>query len=83
VAKSFKATKYYGNSAGVASSGKEYVTLRSFDEVYCFSKCMPDIMIRNMILGTKRIAWEGETVLTCEKTGFKAVFHYKEEAGVS
>jgi len=72
-------TKYYGNSAGVASSGKELVHLRNFDEVYCFSKCMPDIMIRNMILGTKRIAWEGETILSCEKTGLKAVFHYKEE----
>jgi len=72
-------TKFYGNSASVNSVGKEFVHLKNFEEEYCFSKCMPDILVSNMIFGTKRISWEGEIILKCKKTGFQATIIYKEE----
>ena len=40
---------------------------------------LPDVTVRNVILGTKRIAWEGEVVICCKKSGYQATLFYKEE----
>lgn len=86
-------TKFYGNSAGVIATGVTHVDLLNHNERYSISKSMPDLSIRNMVLGishfhftflisksgTKRISWEGDVTITCESSGFVAHLHYKEE----
>jgi len=71
--------KFHGNSVGITIGRGERIELKKFDETYLISKSWPDIMIRNVILGTKRETWEGEITFTCEKTNLRAVLQYKEE----
>jgi hypothetical protein len=40
--------------------------------VYHLSKCSPDILIQNVILGTKHIYWHGNLSIKCESTGYSA-----------
>jgi len=73
------AIKFHGNSASVKTDGLSRVDANNFDEQYTLSKAVPDVLIKNVILGTKRIVWDGEVSITCQKTGYKATFTYKEE----
>jgi len=71
--------KFHGNSLGITIRGGIKVHLGSQDEEYTTSKPWPDIMIRNVIFGTKREPWDGEVSITCEKTKLKTTLLYKEE----
>jgi len=71
--------KFYGNSVGVSIVRPERLELRKFNEIYEISKPFPDLMIRNVILGTKRETWEGDVVFSCKQTGLRATLNYKEE----
>lgn len=74
-----KGIKFHGNSVGISVDRKERIELNKLGEIYNISKAWPDMMVRNVILGTKRESWEGEVVITCPQTDLKAVLTYKEE----
>jgi len=38
------------------------------------SKAMPDLLIKNCIIGAKQVVWEGNITMTCAETGFFADF---------
>jgi hypothetical protein len=71
--------KFHGNSVSVKSAGTCRVFLGNFGEEYIFSAFTPDLGIKNVILGTKRIAWEGEISLECPASKLKSKIIYKEE----
>lgn len=73
------ATKFHGNSASVGVQGVEKIQLLNHEEEYILSRPLPDMWVKNVILGTKRLSWEGELTISCPKTGLKAVLILKEE----
>jgi len=58
------------NSVTVANNGK--VNIKIGDENYYMPKAMPDINIKNVILGSKLVVWEGKMTLECKETGLLA-----------
>jgi len=72
-------TYFHGNSVTAAPTGSTYVHFTKYDEVYELPKGLPDMGVKNVILGTRRHAWEGEIQIICKKTGYKAVLTYAEE----
>lgn len=70
---------FHGNSVTVGTKGPMRVEMGKRKERYIFSCMLPNVGVKNVILGTKRIAWEGEATIVCEQTGYKATLFYKEE----
>jgi hypothetical protein len=70
---------FHGNSVTVGTKGPMKVDMGKRKEKYTFSCMLPNVGVKNVILGTKRIAWEGEATITCEETGYKATMFFKEE----
>lgn len=63
--------KFGKNYVSVTTAGAQYVTLARFGgEKYEFApKCLPDMVVRNVVIGTKYIMWEGDITLSCPHTG--------------
>jgi len=78
------AVKFHGNSVGVITEGKMKIRISLKDnefEEYSINKPFPDILISNVILGTRNMAWTGEVEIYCESTGYRAtmLFHGKKK----
>ena len=54
----------------IANNGK--VNIKIGEENYFMAKAMPDINVKNVILGTKLVAWEGKLTLECKESGYSA-----------
>jgi len=70
-------TSFHGNSVTAKPVGPAFIEMNN--QKYVINKTMPDMMIRNVILGTRRHAWEGEVTIICQETGLKAQLNYYEE----
>lgn len=70
--------KFHGNSASISVSGPSTLQLKKRNETYRFSRCIPAMLVRNLVLGTKYIVWEGECVIQCPETGYEAKITFKE-----
>lgn len=71
--------KFHGNSVSVAGMGPNKMVLKKHNEHYDFSSVLPNLSIKNVILGTKRIYWDGEITVHCPETGYRAKMVFKEE----
>eukprot|EP01089_Gocevia_fonbrunei_P009279 TRINITY_DN2140_c0_g1_i1.p1 TRINITY_DN2140_c0_g1~~TRINITY_DN2140_c0_g1_i1.p1 ORF type:complete len:398 (-),score=90.13 TRINITY_DN2140_c0_g1_i1:38-1231(-) len=60
------------NSVTIANNGT--VHLRVGKETYTFAKAMPDMLVKNVILGTKLVVWDGKLTLECKETGLTGDF---------
>jgi hypothetical protein len=67
-----------GNSATVVTSGAGEVRLGS-GEIYYMSKVVPDMVINNVVWGTKYIMWSGAMTITCPDSGYMAVINCCEQ----
>jgi len=72
-------TAFHGNSVTAFTTGATVIQLKNLDEVYEMPRGMPNLGVKNVILGTRRHAWEGEVTILCAKTGYKAVLNYFED----
>jgi oxysterol-binding protein-related protein 8 len=71
--------KFGGNSATIATSGGASLKVGQFeDELYEMSRCIPNMLVRNVVWGTKYIIWEGDLTMTCKKTGLEANLVFSE-----
>jgi len=70
---------FHGNSVSMLTKGPIKMNLGAKNEQYLFSTVLPDLSIRNVIIGTKRLSWDGEVSISCPETGYKAIFSYQEE----
>lgn len=70
--------KFSGNSASISVNGPSTLKANKLGEVYEFSRCMPAMLVRNLVLGTKYIVWEGDCVISCPQTGYEAKVSFKE-----
>jgi hypothetical protein len=65
------------NYASVNTSG--YETINFENETYEISKCIPDMVIRNVVWGKKYIMWIGDIDITCPDTGYIAKIELSEK----
>jgi hypothetical protein len=72
--------KFGGNQVTVATAGALVLTSKRFNESYELTKCIPDMVVRNVVWGKKYIMWEGDVTMTCPQTGYTAFFKFKEKS---
>lgn len=72
--------KFGGNQVTVATAGELQIESKRFNERYELTKCLPDMVIRNVVWGKKYIMWEGEVTMTCPQTGITAFLKFKEKS---
>ena len=75
---------FNGNSVTVSMLGEmriKVVLPSGEEEVYRLSKCVPDILIQNVIFGTKHIYWSGKIAISCEQSGFKGEVEFVPHKG--
>jgi hypothetical protein len=48
------------------------------DEVYRINKGLPDLLINNVIFGTRTMGWTGDVIVTCEKTNLSTLLNFKK-----
>jgi len=65
-----------GNYATVLGSGP--VELRTAFETYKMNKISPNMMIRNVVWGTKYFMWDGDVEMECPESGYKVEFSLSE-----
>lgn len=70
---------FHGNSVTIKTTGPMKVEFGKRKEKYSLSCMLPNVGVKNVIIGTKRVVWEGEATIICEDTGYKATLIYKEE----
>jgi hypothetical protein len=66
--------------SSVTTSGAETITLGKFGEEYELSKCLPDMIVRNVVIGKKYIMWEGEVTVQCPANGLVATLKFAEKS---
>ena len=70
---------FNGNSVTVTMLGEMRIRVQLASgevELYRLSKCVPDILIQNVIFGTKYIAWLGEIAIECEQSGLSGAVKF-------
>jgi hypothetical protein len=70
--------KFSGNSASISVSGPSTLLVKKRNETYKFSRCIPAMLVRNLVFGTKYIVWEGDCVISCPETGYECKVAFKE-----
>jgi hypothetical protein len=70
--------KFHVNSATVATQGTIRVRLDKHDEEYVFSKCVPDLLMKNVVFGTRQMKWQKSIEVNCAKTGFKSTITFQD-----
>lgn len=78
---------FHGNSVTVRTLGGLRVSLRlpsGETETYVLQKGVPDMLIQNVIFGTKYVVWTGDLDIVCPSTQTRAdlTFAYKNSANV-
>lgn len=78
---------FHGNSVTVRTLGGLRVSLRLANgetETYVLQKGVPDMLIQNVIFGTKYVVWNGDLDFVCETTQLRAdlSFAYKNSANI-
>jgi len=68
--------RYGGNSVSIVTSGGGKLTLNKFNETYEFPKRTPDMVVRNLIFGKKKIFWEGDVSITCKETNYTVSLNF-------
>lgn len=71
--------QFHGNSVTVKTQGPSFIEFSKHGETYVFSKSVPDVAIKNVIIGTKRISWSGKVSITCPESGYQATMDFSEE----
>jgi len=74
---------FHSNSVTVETKGGLKVTLKLPDgseEHYLMEAGIPDMLIKNVLLGTKYVYWTGSLYVKCPETGYQAqmAFGYKD-----
>jgi len=70
--------KFHVNSATVATNGFIRVNLNKHDEEYVFDKSTPDLLMKNVVFGTRQMKWQKGIDVTCAKSGYKATITFQD-----
>lgn len=88
--------KFGGNYVSIVTEGNTKIYCHKFNEYYELSKLLPgflylinnnylmlDMVIKNVIFGTKKIFWNGQISVVCPQTNYSSTIHYKENGTFS
>jgi len=64
--------KFWLNSVSIGISGGIKVVFANHNEEYVFSKAIPDMILKNVVFGTRKMRWTETMNISCEKTKCKA-----------
>lgn len=65
--------KFWLNSVTIGTHGYIDVKFENHgDEVYEFNKALPDLYIKNVVFGTRRMRWQNSIKVVCKKTNCEA-----------
>lgn len=67
------------NCATVITGGG--VTIHTSKEKFTMTKCMPDMMVNNVVWGERYLMWYGGVTIACPDSGYSAYVELKEEDG--
>lgn len=74
---------FNGNSVSVNMLGEMRIILKIkndqgefTEEVYTFSKCTPDLLIQNVIIGKKHVVLYGDIFIKCPSTGYSSKLNF-------
>lgn len=70
--------KFHVNSATVATNGFIKVKLDKHDEEYTFDKSTPDLLMKNVVFGTRQMKWQKGIEVLCPNSGFKATITFQD-----
>jgi len=70
----------FGSNCATVLTGGE-VTIHTGKEKYTMTKCVPDMMVNNVIWGDKYLMWSGAVTITCSDNNFVANIRLSEESG--
>jgi len=70
--------KFHVNSATVATSGAIRVKLDKHGEEYVFAKSIPDLLMKNVVFGTRQMKWQKGIDVTCPSSGYKATVTFQD-----
>jgi hypothetical protein len=66
------------NSATVSTSGLIKVKLNKHDEEYVFGKSIPDLLMKNVVFGTRQMKWQKGIEVTCNSSGYKGTITFQD-----
>jgi len=64
--------KFWLNSVTINTNGYVSVKMEKHNEDYHFSKALPDLNLKNVVFGTRRMRWQNSIDIVCEKTNCEA-----------
>lgn len=73
--------KFGGNSVTVTTTGGAVLRVLKFQEEYQMSRCIPDMLVKHVVWGTKYIIWKGECEIACKEKGYKCKLVFDEGSG--
>ena len=76
------AVKFHGNWVSIRAEAPGFVRFNESGETYKFSKFAPDMNMTNVVLGKRRMTWEGPITIECKKTGVTCEMKFSEEVFV-
>lgn len=62
----------------IVTEGSAIITSERHKEKYEVLKRTPDMVVKNVILGTRRIYWNGECTINCPKNRLSCTLTFKE-----
>lgn len=73
---------FHGNSVTIRTVGGLQVVLETPNgpERYILEKGMPDLLVKNVILGTKYVFWTGDLDFDCPQTGYHTTLNFGYES---
>eukprot|EP01123_Difflugia_compressa_P012585 TRINITY_DN543_c2_g1_i1.p1 TRINITY_DN543_c2_g1~~TRINITY_DN543_c2_g1_i1.p1 ORF type:complete len:439 (+),score=74.10 TRINITY_DN543_c2_g1_i1:120-1436(+) len=69
----------FGSNCASVTTGGE-VTIHTGQETYTMTKCVPDMMVNNVIWGEKYLIWHGAITITCSDNDYVAKINLSEES---
>lgn len=72
--------QFGGNHASVTTSGP--VTIKTGTETYKVDKSVPNMIVQNVVWGTKYVMWNGEITISCPETGYIYCHHMAHNSDI-
>jgi len=64
--------KFWLNTVTINTSGYISVKMGKYGEVYNFKKVLPDLNLKNVVFGTRRMRWQNNIEVVCEQSNCEA-----------
>eukprot|EP01110_Echinostelium_bisporum_P006594 TRINITY_DN2628_c0_g1_i1.p1 TRINITY_DN2628_c0_g1~~TRINITY_DN2628_c0_g1_i1.p1 ORF type:complete len:392 (+),score=100.05 TRINITY_DN2628_c0_g1_i1:54-1229(+) len=68
--------KFHMNSVTIGTSGDIRIKLDKHNEEYIFTKSIPDLLMKNVVFGTRQMKWQKNVEIECKSTNTKCVITF-------